>query len=115
MSLQRMGLLCAPLWDFHCPGVAVLEAPQPSSEPRPPGAFYANGSLYSRHGHRFLQQCDPPSGATYHHGCIRWLDTLHTTEQGKFIGFRSSSCLMMYVFSMISLEWDHGYLVASSL
>lgn len=89
---QRMDLICVPLWNPHSPGLVVLEAPQPPCELRPSCAFHSYGSLQSWRSHRFLRQCDRPSGVTHHNRRIPWLDTLHSTEQGKLVGlhFRGS-------------------------
>lgn len=109
-----MGLLRNPLRNFHCPGLAVLEAPQPPYELWSPCGLYPYGSLHTWHSHRFLRQCNCPSGITHYNGRIPRLDALHATEQGKFVGFHFCGSSMTLVCSMTFLEWHLGYLVALS-
>ena len=109
-----MGPLCVALRNLRCPGLAVLEAPQPPYELWSPRAFYPYGSLQSWRSHRFQRQCDCPSGITHYNGRFPRLDTLHVTKQGEFVGFQFCGSSMTLICSMTFLEWDHGYSVALS-
>jgi hypothetical protein len=109
-----MGPLCVALRNPRCPGLAVLEAPQPPYELWAPRAFYPYGSLQSWRSHRFQRQCDCPSGITHYNGRFPRLDTLHVTKQGEFVGFQFCGSSMTLICSMTFLEWDHGYSVALS-